>query len=175
MKKILALLCAVLVLSVSFASAEGGTIVEFRDRIILNGTLPAGYRFSLASQTDLTLEGDILSDDASAPRLAVYIAFNESYAQAESLKDLDEESLARIRQGFSEEFSVAFESVDTVSGDSMLLVRDAGGQFLDFYTICLGYEIELTVFPGEGQTLTDAQISEFTELVRNMDIVPIRG
>ena len=175
MKKILALLCAVLLLSVSFASAENGTVVEFRDRILLNGSLPEGYRFSLVSQTDLVMEGQIVSGDAAAPVLEVYIAFNESYAQAESLANLDENALGLIKQGFSEENNVTFDLFDTVSGDRVLLIREAGGQFLDFYTICLGYEIELTLFPAEGQTLTDAQVGEFVEFIRNMDIVPVKG
>lgn len=175
MKKIFALLCAALLLAVSCACADSGTVVEFRDNILLNGTLPEGYHFALKSQTDLTLEGEIVSDDAAAPVLEVYIAFNESYAQAESLKNLDDDTMNRIKLAFSEEDSVTFELFDTASGDAMLLIREAGGQFLDFYTICLGYEIELTVFPAPGQALTDAQISEFTEIIRNMDIVPVRG
>ena len=175
MKKIFALLCAVLLLSVSFASAENGTVVEFRDNLLLNGTLPDGYRFSLKSQTDLTLEGEIISDDAAAPVLEVYIAFNESFAQAESLKNLDEGTLGLVKQGFSEENSVTFELFDTASGDSLLMIREAGGQFLDFYTVCAGYEIELTLFPAEGQVLTDAQVSQFLNFIRGLDFQPNVG
>ncbi len=175
MKKILALLCAVLLLAVSCASAEGGTIVEFRDKIQLNGVLPEGYHFSLISQADDTLEGQLISDNAAAPVFEIYIAFNDSYAQAGSLKDLDQEALGIIRQGFENENEVTFGSFDTASGDGFLLVKENSGLFLDFYTICLGYEIELTLFPADGQALSEAQISQWTEFVRTLDILPIQG
>ena len=175
MKKILALLCAVLLLAASCASAEGGTIVEFRDKIQLNGTLPQGYHFSLIAQADDTLEGQLVSDNAAAPVFEIYIAFNDSYAQAGNLKDLDQEALGIIRQGFENENDVTFGSFDTASGDSFLLVRENNGLFLDFYTLCLGYEIELTLFPVDGQVLSEEQIGQWTEFVRTLDILPVRG
>ena len=140
MKKIIALLCALLLLAVSCACADG-TIVEFNNTIQLNGSLPNGYQFSLESQEAFALEGTASSGDPAAPALEIYIGFNDSYAGIESLDKLDEASLEFIKQGFSEEYGVAFGSFDTASGDSFLQVKENNGLFLDFYTICLGYEI----------------------------------
>ena len=173
MKKIIALLCAVLLLAASCASAD--TVVEFRDRLQLNGSLPQGYRFTLLDQQDLMMSGQIVSENAASPLLEVYIAFNESYAAVTSLKDLDQATLDGIKQDFSMEYDVTFEQFETASGDSLLLVRDNGGQFLDFYTVSLGYEIELTLFPAEGQTLTEEQINRCLELMRTLDIVQVLG
>lgn len=173
MKKIIALLCAVLLLAASCASAD--TVVEFRDRLQLNGSLPQGYRSTLLDQQDLMMSGQIVSENAASPLLEVYIAFNESYAAVASLKDLDQATLDGIRQDFSMEYDVTFEQFETASGDSLLLVRDNGGQFLDFYTVSLGYEIELTLFPAEGQTLTEEQINRCLELMRTLDIVQVLG
>ena len=175
MKRIFAMLCALFLLCASCASAEGGTVVSFHECIELNGSLPEGFRFSLISQTDLTLEGEVVSGDPSAPVLQVYIAFNESYAQTESLKDLDAGTVELIKQGFSEEYDVIFDSFETLSGDSMLLIRENNGRFLDFYTVSLGHEIELTLVPAEGETLTDGQISRCLEFMRSLDILPIMG
>ena len=173
MKKIIALLCAVLLLAASCASAD--TVVEFRDRLQLNGSLPQGYRFTLLDQQDLMMSGQIVSENAASPLLEVYIAFNESYAAVTSLKDLDQATLDGIKQDFSMEYDVTFEQFETASGESLLLVRDNGGQFLDFYTVSLGYEIELTLFPAEGQTLTEEQINRCLELMRTLDIVQVLG
>jgi hypothetical protein len=175
MKKILALLCTILLLAASCASAEGGTITEFRNRVQLNGTLPEGYRFSLLSQTELTLEGKIVSDDPAAPELQVYFAFNESYAHAESLASLDENEMELIRQSFTEEYAVSFSSMTTASGDNLLVTRENSNQFLDFYTVSLGNEIELILVPAENQSLTDAQITRWTEFVRMLDVLPLMG
>ena len=173
MKKLFALLCGLLLLSVSAAAAEGSPVVNYNDRIQLNGLLPDGYRFSLESQTDLALEGRISSDDPAAPVLDVYIAFNESYAGIATLKDLGEEMLDLIRQGFSSEDEVSFSSFETASSDSLLVIRENGGRFLDFYTVCSGYEIELTLFPADKQLLTEEQISRCLELMRTLDIIPL--
>ncbi len=175
MKKVFALLCALFLLCASCASAESGAVVSFRDCVELNGSLPEGFSFSLVSQSDLTLEGKVVSGDPAAPVLQVYIAFNESYAQTQSLKDLDPDTVGLIRQGFSEEYDVSFDSFETVSGDSLILIRENNGRFLDFYTISLGHEIELTLVPAEGGTLTDSQISTCLDFMRMLDILPVLG
>lgn len=174
MKKILALLCTVLLLTASCAFADT-PVIEFREKIQLSGSIPDGYRFTLLSQQDLSLSGRVSSDDSAAPFLEVYIAFNESYAAFESLKDMDESTLGLIMQGFADEYSVTIDRFETASGDSLILVRDNGGAFLDFYTVSLGHEIELTLFPAEGQTLTEAQINSCLELMRTLDVLPILG
>lgn len=173
MKKIIALLCALLLLSVSFASAEAGPLVEFRDILRLSGSVPDGYGFTLTSQTDLSLEGSFVSADPAAPVLAVYIAFNESYAGTESLKALGNEGEGIIKQGFLEENSVSFDSIDTASSDRLLVVREAGGLFLDFYTIRKGYEIELTLRPAIGQVLSEEQIALWRDCLSSLSIQPL--
>ena len=174
MKKILALLCAVLLLAASCAFADT-PVVEFREKIQLSGSIPEGYSFTLLDQQELMMSGQVISDNPAAPYLEVYIAFNESYAAAESLKDLDENTVSIIKQGFTEEYDVTFGQFETASGDSLLLIRDNGGLFVDFYTVSIGHEIELTLFPAEGQTLTEAQVNSCLELMRTLDIVPILG
>jgi len=176
MKKIIALLCALLLLTVSCASAAG-TVVEFHDRLLLNGTLPEGFSYSQITLEDNTLFGNIASADPAAPCLEIYInlADNTSYIEAESPKDLSEEELNLIKQRFLDESNVNFNTLATASGDNLLVVRETSGQFLDFYTVCLGYEIELTLFPAEGKPLTEDQVNKCLEFIKTLDIVPIRG
>lgn len=174
MKKIIALLCALLLLAVSCACADS-PVVDFNNVIRIDGKLPAGYSFSLNSTpSDISLEGTAASEDPAVPSLAVCIAFNESYAGYENLKALDENSLNLVKASFTEEYSVSFEMLDTSAGDTLLVVRENNAQFVDFYTVCLGYEIDLTLVPADGKTLTDAQINSFLEFIRNMDIVPVK-
>ena len=176
MKKILSLLCALLLLTVSCASAAG-TVVEFHDKFLLNGTLPEGFSYTQDILEDNMLSGNAASADPAAPHLEIYInlANNASYNEAESYKDLGGEELDLIRQGFLEESNVTFDELVTASGDNLLVVREATGQFLGFYTVCLGYEIELTLFPAAGTLLTEDQISRCLEFIKTLDIVPVRG
>ena len=173
MKKIIALLCALLLLSVSFASAEAGTLVEFRDVLRLSGSIPDGYGFTLTSQTDLSLEGAFVSADPAAPVLEVYIAFNESYAGVESLKNLGSEGEDFIKQGFLEENDVSFDALETASSGRLLVVREATGRFLDFYTIRKGYEIELTLRPADGQSLDEEQAASWKSYLSLLGIQPL--
>lgn len=176
MKKIIALLCALLLLTLSCASAAG-TSVEFHDRFLLNGTLPEGFSYAQETLEDNMLFGKIASADPAAPRLEIYINFvdDNSYIAAESPKDLGEDELNLIKEKFLDESNVTFDTLITASGDNLLVVRETGGQFLDFYTVCLGYEIELTLFPAEGKPLTEDQVNKCLEFIKTLDIVPIRG
>ena len=151
MKKIIALLCAALLLACAFASAEDASIVDFRDRFQLSGVLPEGYRFNRESESDVSLQGKIVSDDPAAPSFEINVFFNESYANVAGLKDLND------------------------AGNRLLVIREIGSDldFLDFYTICQGYEIELTLRAAEGQSLSDAQINHCLEFMRTFDVIPL--
>ena len=176
MKKTIALLCALLLLAASCASADG-TVVEFHDKLLLNGTLPEGYSYAQSSLDDNMLFGNITSGDPAGVSLEICISLsdNASYIVAESPKDLSEEELNLIKQPFENESNVVFDQLTTASGDNLLVIRETGGQFLDFYTVCLGYEIELTLFPAEGKLLTEEQINRCLEFIKTLDVVPIRG
>ena len=77
MKKIIALLCALLLLTVSCASAEG-TIVEFQDKLLLNGALPADFSYSQISLDESTLLGNLTSDDPAGVSYEICISLSGS-------------------------------------------------------------------------------------------------
>ena len=112
MKKCLALLCAALLLACAFASAEDASIVDFRDRFQLSGVLPEGYRFNRESESDVSLQGKIVSDDPAAPSFEINVFFNESYANVAGLKDLNDAELENVRQSFSAENDVQFDTIE---------------------------------------------------------------
>ena len=181
MKKLLSLfLCAALLLASVSAYAGSDASIDFQDRLQLRGTLPDGYKCTILSQSDMTMECAVISDNPAAPRLNIFISFNESYASAQRLGDLDAETLEWIKSGFSEENTVTFDMFETASGVSLLLVRETGEDqdFLDFYTVCQGHEIELTLVAGDeapGLALTEEQITNCMELMRSLDILPVQG
>lgn len=179
MKKLISiLLCAALLLACVSALAEDKTVIDFQNRIQFSGVLPEGYKCSILSQSDLTMECLIASENPAAPRMDIFISFNESYTGVASLADLDADSLERLKMGFSEENVVTFENLKTDSGADLLVVRETGDDpdFLDFYTICLGHEIEFTLTAGEpGQALTDEQVSRCIEFMRGLSILPVQG
>ena len=180
MKKFLILLCAAMLLC-SCAFAESG-VIDYMDRFEMKCSLPDGYHHTLISMSDLNLEGAIRadSDDPAAPRMTIYISFNESFAAVQNLNDLDEGALDLIRQGFSDENTVAFDMIETDSGIRLLVVRETGDDpdFLDFYTVYHGHEIELTLLAGDSVpdgVLTDAQVENCLKYIRTLEITPMQG
>jgi hypothetical protein len=179
MKKMLSLLlCAALLLTCAAALADTAS-VDIRDRFQIKGTLPDGYKLSVLSQDDLVLEGEISSDDPAAPIMRLYVSFNETYAAKDTLKDMSDQELQVICQSFTEEYSVTFDRLDTASGVPLLSARETGdsADFLDFYTIFRGHEIELWLSKVDGAddpTLTEAQISRCIELIKTLEIIPLR-
>ena len=111
--------------------------------------------------------------------MLVVKAFNKLFLKSSKelllLYHLREEGNILIKEKFLDESNVTFDTLVTASGDNLLVVRETGGQFLDFYTVCLGYEIELTLFPAEGKPLTEDQVNKCLEFIKTLDIVPIRG
>ena len=103
MKKLISiLLCAALLLTCFSALAEDKAVIDFQNRIQFSGVLPDGYKCSILSQSDLTMECLIASENPAAPRMDIFISFNESYTGVASLADLDADSLERLKMGFSE-------------------------------------------------------------------------
>lgn len=175
MKKILILICAIMLLC-SAACADSASI-DFHNRFELRGDLPSGWRCAILSQNDMTLEGAILPDsgDPALPTMTVFASFNESYAGVADLQHLDPADLERIRAAFSQENEVSFDTLQTASGVSLLVIRETGADqdFLDFYTVRDGYEIELTLVAGEGvpgRVLTDEQVEKCLECMKTLSI-----
>ena len=180
MKKIIALLlCSLLLFAcvLTFAESTDPAVLDISSRIQLKGNLPSGYNLSIISQSDLELEGIISSADSQAPVMHVYVSFNESYAGITTLNDLSSDTLERIKQTFTEEYTVSFDQFDTAAGARMLMTCEAVEQpdFLDFYTIFLGHEIEFTLVAGDGaadRTLSGDQISRCREFVKTLELIP---
>jgi hypothetical protein len=184
MKKIISLLlCAILLCGCSALAETAGeksdlVTIDINGRFRLQGILPEGYRFSITSQSDLAMEGVFSSADPAAPEMSLYISFNEIYANVQRLNDLSEEELELIRQGFAEDNDVSFDMAETSLGTKLLVVRETGADrdFLDFYSIYLGHEIELKLVSNNeasGFALTDAQMQMCIKLLSDMDFVPV--
>ena len=82
------------------------------------------------------------------------------------------------KSGFSEMNEVSFDLRETSHGTRLLVVRETGADmdFLDFYTIYLGHEVELRLAPGKGAadpTLTEEQIQKCISFLSDLEFTPI--
>lgn len=180
MKKIISLLlCTVLLLACSAAFAGEEAVVDISGRFQIKGTLPDGCQLSILAQDALTLEGEIRSSDPAAPVLQLYVSFNETYEAKNTLNDLTESELDAIRQSFLEEYTVEFSRLDTASGTPLLVVQESreATDFLDFYTIFHGHEIELWLskpIDADDPSLEEAQLAAWTDFARTLEFIPLQ-
>ena len=182
MKRIISLLLCFALLcccAASFAeSAPNQFTATVHDRFRLTGPLPEGYQYSIQYQDDLMTRAAIASEDPSAPVMMLVISYNESYAEVQRLNDLPEDQFEHIKAGFSEMNEVTFDTRETSHGTKLLIVRETGADldFLVFYTIYLGHEVELRLAPGDGAenpVLTEAQIQKCIDFLSDLDFSPI--
>ena len=179
-KKILSLFLGLaLLLSCASALAGGEAVtVDVRGRFQLKGILPEGYTLTIPSQDETQLDGIISSGDPEAPVIKLYIAFNDSYAAVNTLADVSADDLSQIKDSFTEEYTVTFSDMNTAAGLPMLVTRGTDiPDFLDFYTIFLGHEIELALYyenDNANKTLTEDQLALCTEFARTLELVPLQ-
>ena len=184
MKRIFAiLLCLAVALGCTTALAETAA-KETIGQVNANGVftlqcaIPEGY--SVTSDTDETgnVYATIASEDSSKPLMVIAIAFNELCAEVERLNDVTEEELEFIKSTFTEEDDVVFDTAETAYGTKLLVVKEVGeaADYVDFYTIYKGYEIEFVLFAGmteagESLPLTEEQIRMAIQFLSDMDFV----
>ena len=182
MKKIIALvLTLALLLSCAAALAEAekesmGILKVNKAFNIEYNAMPEGYLLDIQQQNDMTIIANIRSSSRNdLPRMSLIIAFNDEWADTERLNDISEEDMEAIKDSFFVEYSdLAFEIKETSQGTQLLVVTAPSGQDAYIYTIYMGHEIEVHIFPGtEQEELTDADVDRVVTFLSDMDFVPV--
>ena len=182
MKKALAiLLCLALTLGFAAATAETadketiGTI-SMNGAFELRGVLPEGYQLTPITEEPGHYLASLSADD-SKPVMLISIAYEELMSEVDRLNDLDENALAQIEATFKAEDGVEVTYMETALGTKLMVVKEIvdGVDYVDFYTIYKGYEIEFVLTQTQanaGQPITDAQIETAVKFLSDLDFVP---
>ncbi len=191
MKKMIAILLCLMMLLSCAAMAESipaekqsmGTI-GINGVFELKGAIPEGYKLEVLANENNSLLAQVTSGEAGKPSIVLSIAYNDMYSDVERLNDVDEETLAAIAGTFSEEDSVEISNMTTAYGTKLFVVKEISDQvdYVDFYTIYKGYEVELflshamfTADSGaEAETLpvTEEEIQLAIQFLSDLDFVP---
>ena len=180
MKKVFAtLLCLVMLLGCA-AVAETAektqlSTVNMNGMFQLQCTLPEGYRIEEIESGEAAYVA-MFDAGEKQPLLTLSIAFNELYSDVARMNDLDAESLALIEESFRAEDDVEITYAETAYGTKVMLVREKEGtvDYVDFYSIYLGYEIELVAASMDIENgLTDEQIQMVIDFLSDLDFVAL--
>ena len=178
MKKMLAiLLCMAMLLCCAAAVAETAektylATVDMNGAFQLQCALPEGYEINEIESTDATYIAQFIAD-GDRPLLALSIAYNELYSDVQRMNDLDEEALAMIENYFREEDNVDISYTETAYGTKLMVVKEMEDtvSYVDFYSVYLGYEIEIVVASMTEAGLTDEQIQMAVDFLSELDFV----
>ena len=177
MKKVLALLfCLALMLGCA-AVAETAektylATVDMNGAFKLQCALPEGYGIEEIESNEATYIAMFKADE-SRPLLTLSIAYNELYSDVFRMNDLDAETLAQIEDSFKAEDDVEITYTETAYGTKLMVVKEADGSadYVDFYSVYLGYEIEIVVVAQDENGLTDEQIQMVIDFLSELDFV----
>ena len=182
MKKFFAILLCVSMLAGCTALAETEKtslgVVDVNGAFELKCALPEGYSVEvLFNETQYCL-ASVNPKDAAKPTLMISVAYNELYSDVERINDLDEETLKNIENSFREEDDVEINYMETAYGTRLMVVKEVsdGVDYLDFYTIYKGYEVELALIhttDGETIPITDEEIQMALQFLGDMDFESI--
>ena len=178
MKKFLAvLLCVSMLLGcAALAETEKASlgVVNVNGAFELKCALPEGYSLEvLFSETHFCI-ASVNPEDEAKPTLMISVAYNELYSDVERINDLDEESVKSIEDSFRVEDDVEITYMETAYGTRLMVVKEVsdGVDYLDFYTIYKGYEVELVLIhttDGETIPITEAEIQMALQFLSDMD------
>ena len=113
------------------------------------------------------------------PMMMVAVSPNEMYADVNRLNDLDEAALTEVENTFREEDVVEISYMETSHGTKLMVVKESndGTDYVDFYTIYLGHEIELVLVQQEAQAgtaISEEQTATVIRFLSDMEFEPVK-
>ena len=141
---------------------------------LLKGKIPADYSLQVILDNGSHVIATLLSTDQTKPKMILNVSYNEMYGNVQKLNDLSGEDMAALKATFSGMNSVAFDERETAAGTKLLMVTETGNDadFVIFYTIYNGYEIEFTLGADRDQALTDEQIQASIDFLSGLEFIP---
>ena len=184
MKKIIALALSLMLLlgcvSALAESAEKGSVTMLGAFTIEYDQIPDGYKLSRPTKnSEMEYEAMIQSPEAGKPNMILNMAFNDEWAGVKTLADATEEDIEAVKQDFYEvlEFDdgdLTFEDAKTGEGTPVLIVKSVDGDFGAVYTVYMGHEIEIDIYPeGEEDKVTDELMSAVLKFLSDVKFTPV--
>ena len=187
MKKTIALLLAlVLMLGCAAVLAEDAAgnekqemgTVDLNGSFTIKGLIPEGYTYVVEELSPgVFINAKLVKEnDPAAPYLTIQVYLADNYDPGTRLNDVDEETLREIEESFIEQAEVEIDYTETAHGTKLMKVTEVGNDpdWIAFYSIYEGYEIELTIHAAEGSEngeLSEETVEKAIRFLSDMDFV----
>ena len=187
MKKLLAVMLCLAMLVCSAAFAETAATVEapakeslgtldVNGAFELKGVVPEGYKLNVIAANSSSILAVISAEEQGHASVVLSIAYEELMSEVQRMNDISEEGLAQIEATFTESDNVEISYRETAYGTKLMVVRQAEGRYVDFYTVYKGYEMEFVLVPATGDEdgqLDEAQIQMVVDFMSDLDFVEV--
>ena len=177
MKKTLAILVFLALVLGCAAMAETAektylATVDMNGAFRLQCALPEGYEIEEIESNGAAYIAQFRAE-GDRPLLTLSIAYNDLYSDVFRMNDLDAEAIALIEESFRAEDDVNISYTETAYGTKLMVIQEADGSvdYVDFYSVYLGYEIEIVVVAQNEDGLTDEQIQMVVDFLSELDFV----
>ena len=183
MKKIIALLlalaltlsCAAVLAEAAEEKQEMGTVDFYGSPFMIKGTIPNGYTYHVLDlEPGMFINANVVNEnDPDAPYLNIQVYLADNYEPGIRLNDVDDETLREIEDSFALDNEVEIEYTETAYGTKLMKVTEIGGDpdWIAFYSIYEGYEIELTIHSGENGELSEETVQNAIKFLSEMDFI----
>ena len=171
MKKLLAIVMAVLMLMSVALADTAKTPVVYDDNLTLNMVYPEGYDVAVE---DIGIYKMIAMSKENAPVILLLICPDDEYADAERLNDMDEGDQEAFTLSLMEDYNNANVTWLKTEHDTdvvMLNENDAAVDFAELVTLYHGYLIDVMLIAQDGETVTENDINLAMKVLSDMDFV----
>lgn len=183
MKKIIALLltlaltlgCAAVLAEAAEEKQEMGTVDFYGSPFLIKGIIPEGYTYHVLDlEPGVFVNANVVNENnPDAPYLNIQVYLADNYLPGIRLNDVDNETLREIEDSFALDNEVAIEYTETAYGTKLMKVTEIGNDpdWIAFYSIYEGYEIELTLHAGKNGELTEETVENAIRFLSEMDFI----
>lgn len=172
MKKLLAIVMAVMMLMGVALAEDAKTPVVYDELLTLNMVFPEGYEVETVDEGMYKLL--YMTKDEASTQLLLLVCPDDEYADLERLNDMEEGDQEDYVLSLMEDYHDAEVTWLKTEHDTDVILLNENGIEMDFaelVTVYHGYMIDLLVMSPEGATVTDADIAMAMKVLSDMDFV----
>lgn len=171
MKKLLAIVMAVMMLMGVALAETAKTPVVYDDNLTLNMVFPEGYEVAVE---DTGIYKLIRMSKENVPELTLLICPDDEYADLERLNDMEEADQEGFVLSLMEDYhdaNVTWLKTEHDTDVVLLNENDAAIDYAELVTLYHGYLIDVQLLAMDGEIVTEDDIAMAMKVLSDMDFV----